>query len=76
MRVSHSGTANLKFIKFQNIFDLHRSPVCRERIGLRAPYLLCVRYIPVPTDPVNGKTWAYMFSHSSLSNLGVNTGKI
>ena len=29
----------------------------RERIGLRAPYLLCVRYIPVPTDPVIGKTW-------------------
>ena len=25
--------------------------------GLRAPYLLCVRYIPVPTDPVIGKTW-------------------
>ena len=60
MRVSHSGTANLKIIKFHNIFDLHRSPVCRERIGLRAPYLLCVRYILVPTDPVNGKTWAYI----------------
>ena len=37
------------------MFDLHRSTVCRERIGLRAPYLLCVRYIPVPTDPVNGE---------------------
>ena len=49
-----AGRQSLKIIKFHNIFDLHRSPVCRERIGLRAPYLLCVRYILVPTDPVNG----------------------
>ena len=71
-----AGRQSLKFIKFKNIFDLHRSPVCRERIWLRAPYLLCVRYITVPSDPVIGKTWHALFSHSSLSNQGVNTGKI
>ena len=44
--------------KVQNSLDLHRSPVSRERIGLGATYLLCVRYLHVPTQPVNGKAWA------------------
>ena len=43
MRVSHSGTSNWKFLKFWNIFDLHRSPVSREPVWLAAPYFLCLR---------------------------------
>ena len=45
MRVSHSRTSNWKFLKFWNIFDLHRSPVSREPLGLGAPYLLCLLYV-------------------------------
>ena len=55
MRVSHSRTSNWKFLKFWNIFDLHRSPVSREPLGLGAPYLLCLLYVPVPTNGVIGK---------------------
>ena len=55
MRVSHSRTPNWKFLKFWNIFDLHRSPVSREPLGLGAPYLLCLLYVPVPTNCVIGK---------------------
>ena len=55
MRVSHSRTSNWKFLKFWNIFDLHRSPVSREPLGLGAPYLLCLLYVPVPTNCVTGK---------------------
>ena len=32
MRVSHSRTPNWKFLKFWNIFDLHRSPVSRDLV--------------------------------------------
>ena len=46
MRVSHSGTPNWKFLKWLNIFDLHRSPVSREPVGLAAPYFLCLLYVP------------------------------
>ena len=55
MRVSHSGTSNWNFLKFWNIFDLHRSPVSREPLGLGIPYLLCLLYEPVPTNCVIGK---------------------
>ena len=55
MRVSHSRTPNWKFWKFWNIFDLHRSPVSREPVGLAAPYLLCLLYLPIPTNCVIGK---------------------
>ena len=57
------------------MFDLHRSPVSRERIGLGATYLLQERYLPVPTNPVNGMAWACTV-HSSRSNLRLTTGKI
>ena len=39
MRVSHSRTPNWKFLKFWNIFDLHRSPVSREPLGLAGSIL-------------------------------------
>ena len=55
MRVSHSRTPNWKFLKFWNIFDLHRSPVSREPLGLAAPYLLCFLYDRVATNCVIGK---------------------
>ena len=55
MRVSHSRTPNWKFLKFWNIFDLHRSPVSREPVGLAAPYFLCVLYVRVATNWVIGK---------------------
>ena len=48
-------------------FRRHRSPVSRERIGLGAAYILCVRYIPVPTHPVNGKAWkCILLLHQSV----------
>ena len=55
MRVSHSRTPNWKFLKFWNIFDLHRSPVSREPVGLAAPYFLCLLYVRVATNGVIGK---------------------
>ena len=55
MRVSHSRTPNWKFLKFWNIFDLHRSPVSREPLGLAAPYFLCFLYERVATNCVIGK---------------------
>ena len=71
-----AGRQSLKFIKFKNIFDLHRSPVCRERIWLRAPYLLCVRYITVPSDPVIGKTWACIVQPQQSVKYGGKYRKI
>ena len=39
MRVSHSRTPNWKFLKFWNIFDLHRSPVSREPVAVSGSIL-------------------------------------
>ena len=57
MRVSHSGTSNLKFLEIVKHFDLHRSPVSRKPLGLGPPYFLCLLYVPVPTHPVTSKAW-------------------
>ena len=40
---------------------MHRSPVSRERIGLGATYLLCVRYLPSTYQPCK---WEGMGMHS------------
>ena len=45
-------------LNFKIFLTLHRSPVSRERRGLGATYLLHERYLPVPTSPVNGMSWA------------------
>ena len=42
IRVSHSGTSNLKLLEMFNHFDLHRIPVSREPVGLLASFILCV----------------------------------
>ena len=49
IRVSHSGTSNLKLLEMFNHFDLHRSPVSREPVGLWASCILCELYIHIPT---------------------------
>ena len=49
IRVSHSGTSNLKLLEMFNHFDLHRIPVSREPVGLLASCILCELYIPIPT---------------------------
>ena len=58
IRVSHSGTSNLKFHKMFNIFDLHRSPVRREPIGLGASNMLRRLYLHISTQLLNRKVWA------------------
>ena len=47
-------------LNFKIFFDLHRSPVSREQIWLGAPFLFCVRYVPVAANPINGKVWECM----------------
>ena len=61
MRVSDSGTSNLKFLKVLNIIDLHWSPV------RRAPLELGATYFPVPTLHIRTYTpckWEGMGMHS------------
>ena len=76
MRVSHSRTSNWKFLKFWNIFDLHRSPVSREPLGLGAPYLLCLLYLPVPTNCVIGKALTCVVQPRLSVKFGWNIGEI
>ena len=71
MRVSHSGTSNWKFLKFWNIFDLHRGPVSREPFGLGASYLLCLLYVPVPTNCVIGKALTCVVSATVVCQIWV-----
>ena len=58
IRVSHSGTLNLKLLEMFNHFDLHRIPVSREPVGLEASYILCELHIHIPTKSLNRKVWA------------------
>ena len=76
MRVSHSRTSNRKFLKFWNIFDLHRSPVSREPLGLGAPYLLSLLYLPVPTNFVTGKALTCVVQPRLSVKFGWNIGQI
>ena len=76
MRVSHSGTSNWKFLKWLNIFDLHRSRVSREPLGLGAPYLLCLLYLPVPTNCVIGKALTCVVQPRQPVKFGWNIGEI
>ena len=58
MRDSHSRTPkNWIFLKFYNIFDLHRSPVDRQPLMIWTSYFRCLLYVPSPIDPVNMKAW-------------------
>ena len=58
IRVSHSGTSNLKLLEMFNHFDLHRIPVSREPVGLLASFILCELHIHIPTKSLNRKVWA------------------
>ena len=58
IRVSHSGTSNLKLLEMFNHFDLHRIPVSREPVGLLASFILCELPIHIPTKSLNRKVWA------------------
>ena len=57
MRVSHSGTSNVKILEIFKHFWPASEPVSREQIGWWAPYFLCLLYIPVPTHPIIRKAW-------------------
>ena len=76
MRVSHSGTSNWKFLKFWNIFDLHRSPVSREPVGFAAPYFLCFLYDRVATNCVIGKALICVVQPRLSVKFGWNIGEI
>ena len=76
MRVSHSRTSNWKFLKFWNIFDLHRSPVSREPLGLGAPYFLCFLYVCVATNCVIGKALTCVVQPRLSVKFGWNIGEI
>ena len=70
IRVSHSGASKLKLLKFFNIFDMHRSPVSREPVGLWASCILCELYIPIPTYPLNWKVWSCTVQPQQPVNVG------
>ena len=49
---------------------MHRSSVSRERIGLGATYLLCVRYLPSTYQPCKWQCMCMQsVSNRNLSNL-------
>ena len=76
MRVSHSRTPNCKFLKFWNIFDLYRSPVSREPVGLAAPYFLCFLYDRVATTCVIENALTCVVSPRQPVKFGWNIGEI
>ena len=76
MRVSHSRTPNWKFLKFWNIFYLHRSPVSREPVGLAAPYFLCLLYVRVATNCVIGKALTCVVQRRLSVKFGWNIVEI
>ena len=53
MRVSHSGTSNLKIPEILEYFDLQRRPVERQPICIVTLYFLCLSYVYLPTEPCN-----------------------
>ena len=65
-----AGRHNWIFLKFYNIFDLHRSPVDRQPLIIWALCFLCLPCLPLSIHPVNIKAWTCTASHSTLSNLG------
>ena len=52
-----AGRQNWIFLKFYNIFDLHRSPVDRQPLMIWTLCLLCLPRLPLPIDPGNIKAW-------------------
>ena len=77
MRVSHSGTSNLKIPEIKKYFDLHGSPVEGQPLSIVTLYFLCVSYGSLPTIPGNMKAWAcIMQTHQSvkLGEIQVNYG--
>ena len=52
-----AGRQNWIFLKFENIFDLHRSPVCRQPLRIWTLYSRCLPYVPSSIHPVNMKAW-------------------
>ena len=52
-----SGRHNWIFLKFYNIFDLHRSPVDRQTLRIWTVYFLYVPYPHLSIHPVNMKAW-------------------
>ena len=70
IRVSHSGTSNLKLLEMFNHFDLHRIPVSREPVGLLASCILCELHMHVPTKSLYRKVWACIVQPQQPVNVG------
>ena len=70
IRVSHSGTSNLKLLEMFNHFDLHRIPVSREPVGLLASCILCELHMHIPTKSLYRKVWACIVQPQQPVNVG------
>ena len=64
-----AGCQNWIFLKFYQIFDLHRSPVDRQTLRIWTVYFLCMPYPHLSIHPVNmkactctaGRQWSVKF---------------
>ena len=70
IRVSHSGTSNLKLLEMFNHFDLHRIPVSREPVGLLASCILCELHMHIPTKSLYRKVWTCIVQPQQPVNVG------
>ena len=60
------------FLKFQNIFHLHHSPVDRQPIRIWTLCFLCLPCLPIPSNAVNMKAWACKASPQCSVKFGDN----